>query len=527
MRRLEAGETQELLSAVTRRGEVVVEGHPVGQRRRLRLLPRPGGGGRREEAGAARRPPGAARGDAAPRGAWWRPRRTAPSRWPTINALTWDGVPIARLRRGASALRPRVQMLDSEFLDGAQRERLRVRLQRFLDDRIARRPGAPVAPRPREAMRAARLRGLLHRLTEALGLIPGDEGEALPPPARAALKAIGVKAGRFALFMPALLKPRAAAMRALLGALQHGAGRAGAAAPGSGLAAAAAGLAGRVRRGHGLAGGRAGAAAARYRGAGRGGTGLGDAARCDGVAGRPGVALLAQGRLLPVVLRRSGSASCRPVVWPRTNLGPRRRRCCCRCGDGGRSRSGRCSPGPRPVRRTGGTEALSDWRRGCPEPVQLAKHRLRQLQLGRRQVLAQVVGRRGARDQQDVGRAVTAARRAPPASASRPSAAATSESVEDCRGREAAEREERHIGDARRRPDRRSARRRRGGRDCSGSARRRPAAIARASLDLGRRHVAEPEMADQSLPLQIGERRELLLDRPFGSARGRRPSRAG
>ena len=31
MRRLEAGEAQELLSAVTRRGEVIVEGHPVGR----------------------------------------------------------------------------------------------------------------------------------------------------------------------------------------------------------------------------------------------------------------------------------------------------------------------------------------------------------------------------------------------------------------------------------------------------------------------------------------------------------------
>ena len=45
-------------------------------------------------------------------------------------------MPIARLKRGTSALRPRVQMLDSEFLDGAQRERLRIRLQRFVDDRV-------------------------------------------------------------------------------------------------------------------------------------------------------------------------------------------------------------------------------------------------------------------------------------------------------------------------------------------------------------------------------------------------------
>jgi ATP-dependent RNA helicase SUPV3L1/SUV3 len=134
--------------------------------------------------------------------------------------VTWDGVPIGRLRRGASALRPRVQVLDSEFLDGAQRERLRGRLQRFVDDRV----NAYLAP-----LRAAvehgshqpGLRGLLHRLTEALGMILGDEGDTLSPQARAALKAMGVKAGRFGLFLPALLKPRAAAVRALLWGLQH------------------------------------------------------------------------------------------------------------------------------------------------------------------------------------------------------------------------------------------------------------------------------------------------------------------
>ena len=61
-----------------------------------------------------------------------------PSRSATTSTLIWDGAPIARLRRGASALRPRVQVLDSEFLDGAQRERLRIRLQRFVDDRMGR-----------------------------------------------------------------------------------------------------------------------------------------------------------------------------------------------------------------------------------------------------------------------------------------------------------------------------------------------------------------------------------------------------
>src|SRR6185437_8512594 len=52
------------------------------------------------------------------------------------HSLIWDGVPVARLVSGATVLRPVVRVLDSEFLDGAQRERLRTRLQRFVDDQV-------------------------------------------------------------------------------------------------------------------------------------------------------------------------------------------------------------------------------------------------------------------------------------------------------------------------------------------------------------------------------------------------------
>src|SRR5262249_38343281 len=137
------------------------------------------------------------------------------------NALTWDGAPVAYLKRGISALRPRVQVGDSEFLDGAQRERLRGRLQRFVDDRVTE-DLRPLLVATHEGGRRPEFRGLLHRLEEALGLIVGDEGDAMPPQARAALKSIGVKAGRFGLFLPALLKQRAAAMRAKLWGVQRG-----------------------------------------------------------------------------------------------------------------------------------------------------------------------------------------------------------------------------------------------------------------------------------------------------------------
>jgi ATP-dependent RNA helicase SUPV3L1/SUV3 len=54
------------------------------------------------------------------------------------------------------------------------------------------------------------------------GGAPGH-GDGMPTPElRAALRSLGVRSGRLALFIPALLKPRAAAMRAQLLALQQG-----------------------------------------------------------------------------------------------------------------------------------------------------------------------------------------------------------------------------------------------------------------------------------------------------------------
>ena len=66
------------------------------------------------------------------------------------------------------------------------------------------------------------MRGPLHRLTEALGLIVGADEETLSAALRPQLRALGVRSGRFALFMPALMKPRAAMMRMRLWTLWRG-----------------------------------------------------------------------------------------------------------------------------------------------------------------------------------------------------------------------------------------------------------------------------------------------------------------
>jgi ATP-dependent RNA helicase SUPV3L1/SUV3 len=220
MRRLDAGGTETLLSAVTRRGEVVVEGHSVGQVDGFRFVPDPDAVGEEKKLvlRAARR---ALREEM--------PRRVAVVEAAGNDAfvltadhqVTWEASALARLMPGPTALRPRVQILDSEFLDGAQRERLRVRLQRFVDDKV-RLDLAPLFAAGDHAASVAPLRGPVHRLTESLGLVEGFDSEAMVPDLRRALRMIGVRAGRFALFMPAMLKPRAMAMRAQLWALRLG-----------------------------------------------------------------------------------------------------------------------------------------------------------------------------------------------------------------------------------------------------------------------------------------------------------------
>jgi ATP-dependent RNA helicase SUPV3L1/SUV3 len=211
-RRLEAQETSDLLAAVSPRGVVFVEGHEVGHVAGFAFHPDPATQGQDKKflARAARRalacemPQRILRAETAADVAF----DLTPD-----HLIIWEGAPIARLRRGISLLKPDIEVLPSEFVDGAARERLRLRLAAFVAARI----GTTLAP-----LFAALsdppppLRGLLHLLGESAGIMPAVQ---VDPALRAALKQRRVRAGRFALFVPALLKPRAAALRLSLLAL--------------------------------------------------------------------------------------------------------------------------------------------------------------------------------------------------------------------------------------------------------------------------------------------------------------------
>ena len=214
IRRLENAEGDSLLSAVTARGEVVVEGHPVGHIEGFGFLPDPAAVGeeKRLVLRAARR---SLRQEMPRRLGALELSADAAFHLAADGRIAWGGGAVARLRPGASLLRPAIEVGDSEYLDGAARERIRVRLQAFVTAAIAA-DLAPVLGLAEVADPA--LRGPLHQVSEAGGVAPPVE---LAAPLRARLKAAGVRAGRFGLFVPAALKPRAMAMRALLWAVAH------------------------------------------------------------------------------------------------------------------------------------------------------------------------------------------------------------------------------------------------------------------------------------------------------------------
>ncbi len=233
IRKMDEGE-EELLSAVTRRGEVVVEGHPVGNVKGFSFEPDPGAveeEERRVVLRAARRALGAEI-----------PRRVAMLETAKDDAfaitpthkITWayshapnmpvglgDIAEVAKLKPGPEPSKPQVEVLASEFLDGAQRERIRERLATWLDAHIKRELGA-VFTAEAKASEDNTLRGPAFRLREELGLAMGRTDPEIRPDLRQKLKGIGIRAGRYALYVPEAMKPKAMALRAQLWSLLRG-----------------------------------------------------------------------------------------------------------------------------------------------------------------------------------------------------------------------------------------------------------------------------------------------------------------
>ena len=137
---------------------------------------------------------------------------------PGWGGIAWRDAAVARLSRGDAPLRPQITLIGEDHLSAAQRERVRRRLQVWLDRRLARDAGPLLALRG--AALAGPARGIAYVLTEALGCLPRralvPQIAALDSAGRRGLAAAGVRLGALSVFMPAMLKPARARFAGLL-----------------------------------------------------------------------------------------------------------------------------------------------------------------------------------------------------------------------------------------------------------------------------------------------------------------------
>jgi len=199
---------------VASNGQVLVEGHEVGHVEGFQFHPDPSTQGAEKKLvlRAARRAL-----------AQEMPRRIIRAETAADDAFTltddrqieWEGAKIAKLKKSETFLKPAVDVIHTEFLDGLARERLRARLATWLATETEKRLGALL-----KAMEnpPAPLRGIVHRLSESGGVLPA---EPVAPDLRQEAKKFGIDLGRFAIYLPAALKPGAARLRALFWGVWH------------------------------------------------------------------------------------------------------------------------------------------------------------------------------------------------------------------------------------------------------------------------------------------------------------------
>ncbi len=138
--------------------------------------------------------------------------------------VLWRGAAVARLVAGDRALTPQVDVLGSDLLDAALKERVRRRLAAWLEAHL-RSTLAPLFALGDQAP-AGTARGLAFALAEGLGAVTrrsvAKQVLALSPAERRDLERLGVSIGRLAVFLKALQRPEAMRLRARLYAVRHG-----------------------------------------------------------------------------------------------------------------------------------------------------------------------------------------------------------------------------------------------------------------------------------------------------------------
>jgi ATP-dependent RNA helicase SUPV3L1/SUV3 len=136
--------------------------------------------------------------------------------------LMWGSEAVGKLIPGSDAMRPQVQPFVDEEAGPDVTEKVRRRLQHFIDRKVAA-LFEPLENMQRDETLTGLARGFAFRLVEALGVIPreavAEEVKALDQDARGMLRKHGVRFGQYTVFLPALLKPAPTRLRLVLWSL--------------------------------------------------------------------------------------------------------------------------------------------------------------------------------------------------------------------------------------------------------------------------------------------------------------------
>ncbi|WP_137110643.1 helicase-related protein [Rhodobacter sp. SY28-1] len=139
--------------------------------------------------------------------------------------LMWGTNAVGKLVKGAEPAKPTVEAFVDEEAGPEVVEKVRRRLQHFIDRKVAAQ-FEPLLNMSRDETLTGLARGFAFRLSEAMGVLPRDavaaEVKELDQDARGALRKHGVRFGQFTVFLPLLLKPAPTRLRLVLWSLWNG-----------------------------------------------------------------------------------------------------------------------------------------------------------------------------------------------------------------------------------------------------------------------------------------------------------------
>ncbi len=138
--------------------------------------------------------------------------------------LMWGDLAVGKLVKGSDPLKPMVEPFVDEEAGSDVAEKVKRRLQHFIDRKIAS-AFEPMIAMSNDDTLTGLAKGFAFQMVEALGVISRDKVAAevkdLDQDARGTLRKHGIRFGQFTIFMPLLLKPAPTRLRLVLWSLQN------------------------------------------------------------------------------------------------------------------------------------------------------------------------------------------------------------------------------------------------------------------------------------------------------------------